>query len=236
MIPVSSRRKTKILPLMNLLLISFNLIVFLYELILPDRQLTQLLYTWGTVPNNILAGFADPVSSTGLTWAPLVTAQFLHAGWFHLIGNMLFLWVFGNSLEEALGMYFYLLFYVICGVMAGLVWVFVEGSSTRPAIGASGAISGILGAYLILFPWSRIRILLPAILLVIPIDVPALIVLGWWFVQQFFYGMAVLSTTASDGIAYWAHIGGFVAGLIFILPLIPLVRYRQYEERYYQSY
>jgi membrane associated rhomboid family serine protease len=236
MIPVASKNKTHTVPLMNLLLISFNLIVFLYELVLPDLQLARFILAWGTVPKNILAGLANPLASSWLTWLPLMTAQFLHGGWFHLIGNMLFLWVFGNSIEDALGMYVYLIFYLVCGIGADLVWIFFEGPSKLPAIGASGAISGILGAYLVLYPWSRIRILIPSILLIIPIEVPALMVLGWWFIQQFFYGMAVLSSTAGAGIAYWAHIGGFAVGMLLILPFVPWVRRQERQSSYYYPY
>jgi membrane associated rhomboid family serine protease len=220
---------------MNWLLIAANVLVFLYEISLPARALDRFIFTWGVVAQNVLAAYAHPFASgSWRTFETLITSQFIHSGWLHLLGNMLFLWIFGDNIEDVLGSLGYLFFYLLCGILAGLVQVFVMspflGTRAYPAIGASGAIAGVLGAYLILYPTARISVLLPFLILFLPIDLPAFIMIGWWFIQQFFYGVASLTPAAarSGGIAFWAHLGGFVSGLIFILPFVDRVRRRTY--------
>jgi membrane associated rhomboid family serine protease len=226
MIPISDANPTRRLPVMNVTLIAINVVAFLYELSLSTRQLDRLIATWGLEPGNILLAFAHPVQAPLSIWATLITSQFLHAGWAHIIGNMLFLWVFGDNIEDVLGHFGYLVFYLVSGVAAGIAQSVVSGPVNIPSIGASGAIAGVLGAYIVLYPLARISILFPIFILFWTIDIPAIIVIGWWFVQQFFYGIGVLSSSAADGIAFWAHIGGFMTGVIMILPFIGRVHRR----------
>ncbi|CAG0941890.1 Rhomboid protease GluP [Anaerolineae bacterium] len=216
----------------NALLIAINVLIFLYELTLPPLALSQLIFKWGVVPDVILPALAEPFNAPPNVWASLITSQFLHAGWFHLIGNMLFLWIFGDNIEDALGTFTYLVFYLAGGVIAGIVQSIVTGADGIPAIGASGAIAGVLGAYLVLYPLSQIKIIIPAILLFWSIRLPALIVIGWWFVQQFLNGIGSLGEAAVGGVAFWAHIGGFVFGALMVLPFIPRARRRQRRVRY----
>ncbi len=220
MIPISDASTTRRFPIINWTLIGINVVVFLYELSLSSRQLDHLISTWGAVPMNILFALSHPAQAPLQVWATLITAQFLHAGWLHIIGNMLFLWVFGDNIEGALGHITYAFFYLIGGVVAMIVQSIVSGPVNIPSIGASGAIAGVLGAYVVLYPWNRIRILIPIIFLFWTAEIPALFVIGWWFIQQFFYGMGVLSDAAAGGVAFWAHIGGFIAGMLMILPFV----------------
>lgn len=224
MIPIYDANPTRRRPVVNWLLILANVAVFLYELSLRSRQLDNLVVNWGVVPNNILYALTHPFAAPPQIWATLVTSQFLHAGWAHILGNMLFLWVFGDNIEDVLGHVGYLFFYLLGGIAAGLVQVLVSVPSTIPSIGASGAIAAVLGAYIVLYPWARVSILFPLVILFWTIQVPAIIVIGWWFIQQFFYGIGVLSSGAASGIAFWAHIGGFGAGMVMILPFIGRAR------------
>jgi membrane associated rhomboid family serine protease len=234
MIPISDRNPTRNFPLVNLLLISINIIVFLLELTMRTRVLDQFIMSWGAVPKNIWFAIAQPLQTPPTVWVTLVTSQFLHGGWAHIVGNMLYLWVFGDNIEEILGSFTYLFFYLASGIAAAMTHVIVEGPSPIPTIGASGAIAGVLGAYLLLYPTKSVSILIPLFFFFWTIDLPALVVIGWWFVQQFFYGVAALSSTAASGIAYWAHIGGFGAGLILILPFLGRARRRR-QPYYYNS-
>ncbi|MBI4789408.1 MAG: rhomboid family intramembrane serine protease [Chloroflexi bacterium] len=236
MIPIGDANPTRRLPITNWTLIAINVIVFIFEISLRPRQLDALIQTWGVIPGNVFLALADPIEAPLSIWATLVTSQFLHAGWAHIIGNMLFLWVFGDNIEEVLGHLGYLVFYLVSGIAAGIVQVVVSGPIPIPAIGASGAIAGVLGAYIVLYPWARISILFPLFILFWTIEVPAIIVIGWWFIQQFFYGVGVLSSAAASGIAIWAHIGGFVAGLVLILPFIGRARRRRRIPQYYSEW
>lgn len=239
MIPIGDTTPTRRVPLMNWLLIAANVAAFLYELTLPARALDRFLLAWGLVPQNVLVALANPAAPGVLrSLETLVTSQFIHGGWLHLLGNMLYLWIFGDNIEDVLGSFGYLFFYLVCGVLAGLAQVYVVspflGLSAPPMIGASGAIAGVLGAYLILYPTGRISVLLPFLILLLPIDLPAFLIIGWWFIQQFFYGIASLTPAAarSGGIAFWAHLGGFVSGIVLILPFVGRARRRVYRRRW----
>lgn len=220
MIPITDSNPTRRFPIVNLSLIAISIIVFISELSLPTRALDRFIATWGVIPSNIIFALANPFEVSPLVWLTLITSQFLHGGWAHIIGNMLFLWVFGDNIENALGHFSYLIFYLFAGIAAAFVQVLVMGPSRIPTIGASGAIAGVLGAYLILYPTARVGILVPVFFILWTIDLPALLVIGWWFVQQFFYGIGSLSSAAVGGVAFWAHIGGFIAGLGMIIPFI----------------
>jgi len=146
-------------------------------------------------------------------WSTLLTSMFLHGGWMHLGGNMLYLWIFGDNLERAMGSARYLAFYLICGIVAGLAHIAFSGGSAVPSVGASGAISGVLGGYLLLFPQNRVRVLTRGGIA----SVPALVVLGFWIVIQLFSQLgSIAQTSGGGGVAYMAHIGGFVAGLVLV--------------------
>ncbi len=236
MIPIGDNNPSRRTPIVNWTLIAINLLVFFYELTLRPRALQGLFYTWGVIPHDVLLLLSEPMSAPWDVWATLITSQFLHGGWAHIIGNLLFLWVFGDNIEDALGHLTYLGFYLVSGVAAAIVQSVVVGPAEIPTVGASGAIAGVLGAYLVLFPFARIRLLIPIFIIFWTIQLPALLVIGWWFVQQFFYGIGTLDEAAIGGVAFWAHIGGFVAGMIMILPFLGRARQRRRAPVYYTTY
>jgi membrane associated rhomboid family serine protease len=208
---------------------------------LAAQTITRLDYffdSWAVVPGQLTASLTgQPIRSTlaGVVSEPLeiltlVSSQFLHGGWSHLLGNMLFLWIFGNNVEDQLGRYKFLGFYLVCGILAGLAQWFFSMSSFVPSLGASGAIAGVMGAYIIRFPKAPIKTIVPPFFV---FDVPALMYLGIWFVQQAFYSFASLNTASNvgmqgGGVAYWAHAGGFVFGAI-LGPLLGLFRPAEYD-------
>jgi len=220
MLPLSDSVRTRRPPVVNLTLIALNVLVFLYELSLGPR-LDLLLDRYGIIPARIMAALADAPGANRWVLVTLITATFLHAGWLHLVGNMLFLWIFGDNVEDRLGHATYLFFYLTCGILANLAEAYALPGSTVPGIGASGAIAGVLGAYFITYPGATISVALPVFFLFSVVDVPALIMIGMWFISQFFSGVASLGAPQqSGGIAWWAHVGGFLAGmaLMTILP------------------
>lgn len=227
MLPVRDSPRTTRTPVVNLSLIGINVLMFLYELALGGR-LEAFLGRWGLVPSRISAVLSSAPGADHLALLTLVTAMFLHGGWLHVGGNMLFLWIFGDNVEDRLGHGMYLAFYLACGVVANLAQVASDPTSQVAAIGASGAIAGVLGAYLVTFPGARVSVVLPIFFLFWVFDVPALIVIGVWFIAQLFSGVAALAdiTARSGGIAWWAHVGGFLIGaaLMLILPQKPIVQ------------
>ncbi len=204
----------RLTPVVNYSLIAVNILVFLYQLTLPDTfrdpALAEFIFRWGAVPAEISAGndlFA------------LLSSQFLHGGWLHIAGNMLFLWVFGDNIEDTMGHASYLLFYLLCGVVAGLAQVVVDPASEIPLVGASGAISGVLGAYITLFPRGKIRTLIMLGFFPLVFLIPAWIQIGLWILLQFLNGFASLGVPTEEtggGVAYFAHIGGFLAGFVLV--------------------
>ena len=178
-----------------------------------EAALEDFISKWGVVPADLTAawGRGDYVSQQTAT---LITSQFLHGGWFHLLGNMLYLWIFGNNVEDRFGRVGFLVFYLAGGVLAGLSQVAIDPASTIPTIGASGAIAAVLGAYFVLFPRARVTSLVFLGFFYQLIDVPAIIVLGFWFVLQVIDGLASVGVTQTGGVAVFAHIGGFVAGAL----------------------
>ncbi len=212
-------------------LILINVIIFLFELSLGSG-LDSFIRNYGTVPREILTGQDVPPPGPYPLWIQLITSMFLHGGWLHIIGNMIYLWVFGDDVEYSLGHLPYLVFYLVVGIFANLVQVYFSGPTvTTPSIGASGAIAGVLGAYLVLFPMRPVRVIFP-VLLFFTARVSALIVLGFWFVLQFFNGITALSqgTANAAGVAVWAHIGGFAVGMFvgLLVRILAGTRQRSY--------
>ncbi|HEY1759931.1 MAG TPA: rhomboid family intramembrane serine protease [Bryobacteraceae bacterium] len=185
-------------------LIAVNVAIFLYQASLSPRALNEFVTQWGIVPDR-------------LNLASLVTSMFLHGGWLHILGNMLFLWVFGRNVEDLVGGIRYLILYLVCGIAAGVVQIIANPSSNLPTIGASGAIAGIMGAYLIRFPRSHIRSLFWLIFFT-TLDIPAAVLLLYWFAIQFVSGFMSLgeSDYSGGGVAWFAHVGGFIAGMLLV--------------------
>jgi membrane associated rhomboid family serine protease len=209
MIPLKDDNPTRTFPIINILLIVVNIVVFFYEASLSGHAQKAFILLNATVPARIPA-FLTGHAPFQLAFYPLFTSMFLHGGWMHLLGNMLFLYIFGDNVEDAFGHFGYLIFYLFCGIGSGLAHVLFNLNSTLPAIGASGAVSGVMGAYAVLFP--RARVLMLFIIFLIP--VPAVLVLGYWFVLQFLAGIGQLGASNAGGVAFWAHIGGFLIGLL----------------------
>ena len=217
MVPLRDDNPVSTTPVVTYGLIGLNIAVFLYQLGLPRVGLDRWFEAWALVPAQLSESFQGALEAPAYEWITLVSSQFLHGGFFHVGGNLLYLWVFGNNIEDQLGHLRFLIFYLGCGVLAGLTQWMVDPASTVPTVGASGAIAGVMGAYILRFPRAHIVTLIPLIIFFTTIRVPAIFFLGFWFVQQALFGLASLSSEASwsdGGVAYWAHSGGFVFGLI----------------------
>jgi membrane associated rhomboid family serine protease len=212
-IPLKDLNPSRTYPFVNITLILGNLVAFLYQLgiraSLSDRAYEAFFYPYSTVPDRF-PSFLLGHSGFEAAFLPLVTSMFLHSGFLHIAGNMLFLWIFGDNVEDFFGHFTYLLFYLVCGIGAGLLHVLFNLHSTVPAIGASGAISGVMGAYILLYPGARILTLV----FIFPIPVPAVIFLGIWYVLQFLAGISTIGMKVTGGVAVWAHVGGFLLGML----------------------
>lgn len=213
MIPIKDSSRTHRFPLVNISLILVNVIVFLWMVSLNQSETYNLAITSGLVPASFSSALAQ--KSFLAAFSPLVTYQFLHGGWIHLIGNMLYLWVFGDNIEDRLGHLFYLLFYLTVGATAGLIQVLFNPSSTVPIVGASGAVAGVLGAYLLSCPNARVLTIIPIFFFITLAEIRAVFFLLFWFILQLFNGIASIGLP-SVTVAWWAHIGGFMAGMLFI--------------------
>ncbi|WP_392530317.1 rhomboid family intramembrane serine protease [Nostoc sp. C117] len=221
MFPLYDENPARITPYFTYGLIGMNISVFIYEFLLPNAQLNQFFNQYAVIPQELTTNFSGE-------WTTLFTSQFLHGGWWHLISNMVFLWVFGNNIEDRLGHFKYLIFYLACGALAASCQWFIGMNSQIPSLGASGAISGVLGAYIIRFPHAKVMTLVFLGFFVTTIRIPALLIIGLFFVQNVISGLASLQTVANmsvetGGVAYWAHIGGFVFGVI-LAPVFGLFR------------
>jgi len=201
---VSVRRRV---PLVTICLIAINALVFLYQLLLPAGALDAFILQAGLVPA------ATANQPTLATVGDVLTSMFMHGGWSHILGNMLYLWIFGDNIEEGLGRVRYLLFYLLAGGAAALLQVLSRPGSNVPMIGASGAIAGVLGAYMVFYPRMRVRTLLTLGFWIRFVQLPALVVLGYWFLLQLLNGFTAIGTVGG-GVAWWAHIGGFLFGLV----------------------
>lgn len=228
MVPLRDDNPTTITPYITYALIAANILVFLLELSVSQApgELENFFYTWAVVPRQLSASFAGQAISGPPEWITLFSSQFLHGGFLHIAGNMLFLWIFGNNVEDRLGHIKYLIFYLACGALAALTQWFFSPNSAIPSLGASGAIAGVMGAYILRYPKASVLTLLPLGFFITTVRIPAFFFLGWWFIQQAFYGAASLNAPANigmegGGVAYWAHAGGFVFGAI-LGPLLGL--------------
>jgi membrane associated rhomboid family serine protease len=219
MIPLRDDNPTELRPYLTVAFIAACVIVFLYQVTLPGQAGQRFVFEFGFIPA-LFFGAATPSGWTpGLpAEATLFSSMFLHGGWMHLIGNMLYLWIFGNNVEDAVGHVKFVVFYLACGVAAALIQGFADPSSAMPMVGASGAIAGVLGAYLLLYPRAQVLVLIPLGFFIQILRIPAVFVLGFWFLLQFIsQAMTAAGGGQGGGVAYWAHIGGFVAGALLIL-------------------
>ncbi|MDJ0782776.1 MAG: rhomboid family intramembrane serine protease [Desulfosarcinaceae bacterium] len=221
MLPLGDKNPTRRLALVNILLIAANVTIYLYQRFYAPAGAADFIQRFGFVPH--LLSSLDQTGTAAAAWVPvtLVTGIFLHGGWFHLGSNMLFLWIFGDNVEDRLGHGRYLLFYLLCGILAALAHFCAHPGSTLPTIGASGAIAGVMGAYVFLFPKARIRTLVVVIIFIQIFHLPAWFLIGIWFVTQILSAATELATAQVAGIAWFAHIGGFVAGVLLLLALKP---------------
>jgi membrane associated rhomboid family serine protease len=209
MIPIRDINPTRRFAAATVLIIVLNVIVFVFEFVLPYDTLEAVVNTWGLVPNRL-------ASLEPLAFVTILTSMFLHSGPAHLLGNMLYLWIFGDNIEAAMGSLRFVVFYLLCGLGAALGQVVVSLRSTVPMVGASGAISGILGSYLVLYPRAEVETLVFLGYFVRFIRLPTVAVLGSWILLQLFSGVLSLGMQATGGVAWFAHIGGFVAGILLI--------------------
>jgi len=217
MIPLHDDNPTTLTPVVTIALIAICVLVFLWQLSLPPGAAERAIYSFGLIPA-VLLGKAQLPPEVAAVPAELsvVTSMFLHGGLLHLGGNMLYLWIFGNNVEDSMGHGRFVAFYLLCGLAAALMQAFQAPDSTVPMIGASGAIGGVLGGYIMLFPRARVLVLLPLVVFITVIRVPAVIVLGLWFALQFL--LSATTAGQAGGVAHWAHIGGFAAGALLIIP------------------
>jgi membrane associated rhomboid family serine protease len=203
MIPLRDVIPSRTTPYITVTIIALNAIAWFFELSMGERQLTEFLFVYGVVP-------------AAFSWPTLITSMFLHGSWSHVIGNMWYLWIFGDNVEDRLGHGRFIVFYLLCGIAAAMGQIAMDPSSELPTIGASGAIAGVMGAYFVLYPHSRVLTLIPWIFIQI-VEVPAIVLLGFWFLMQFLSAGAIAVTASSHGgggVAFAAHVAGFVVGML----------------------
>ncbi len=233
MIPIRDDQPRFSKPYITYALVTLNVVVFLFELSIgaqSHRTLNAFIYEFGVVPEHFAEALSGhiPLTNLGL-FIPILTSMFLHASWLHILGNMWVLWIFGDNIEDYLGHFQYLMFYLVCGFAASITHIFLNFGSDVPSVGASGAIAGVMGAYFLLYPRARVLTLVP-FLVFFTVWLPAWVVLGYWFLTQFVSGATTIafSSQTGGGIAFWAHVGGFVAGIV----MIKLFPQRAHRERY----
>jgi len=224
MIPVYDENPIKTFPYVTVVLLAVNIGVFVYELTLSPPALQELFETYGFTP---VTFFASPLAFGSIT--TLLTAMFLHGGWLHLGGNLLYLWIFGNNVEDRLGRKWFLALYLSGGLMATMTHALVYPESEIPLVGASGAIAALLGAYLVLYPKARVMTIIPIFFIVELASLPAAFVILMWFLLQLAQGVG--SIGVATGVAWWAHIGGFAAGVLAVAPLVLGVTHRRRKHR-----
>ena len=228
MIPIRDTIRARRFPVVNTFLILLNVLIFLFEASLGPRALDRFVFTFGMVPARFWL-------SVGLArWLPLFSSMFLHGSWFHLLSNMLALYIFGDNVEDRMGHFRYLVFYLLGGTLAGLAHLWAYPLSRVPTVGASGAIAAVLGAYLVLYPMARVITLVPVFFFVQIVEIPALFYLGLWFLSQLLNGTFALAvnTFQGGGVAWWAHIGGFLSGMALV-GVFARRRRSYYPDEYY---
>jgi membrane associated rhomboid family serine protease len=218
MIPLRDVIPSRTTPYITITIIVLNALAWFYEISMPQRELNAFIYTFGVVP----ASFSAPT---------LITSMFLHGGWMHVIGNMWYLWIFGDNVEDRVGHGRFIVFYLLCGIAAALGQIAIDPSSTLPTIGASGAIAGVMGAYFVLYPQSRVLTLIPLIIIWEVVELPAIVLLGFWFLMQLFSAgaIAVTASTGAGGVAFMAHVTGFIVGIVGVF----VFRKRQTPDQYW---
>lgn len=217
MIPLRDTVPSRTYPIVTVSLIVANLLIFFYELSLGAR-LNELVAEYGLIPLRFFVGGGEDGGLLSRFY-PFFSSMFLHGGWFHVGGNMLYLWIFGDNVEDRLGHLRYVVFYLLCGILAGLAQTVLYPRSMVPTIGASGAIAGVLGAYFLLYPTARVVTLVPIFFFLQVVEIPAFAFLFFWIFIQFLNGTATVTASAAEaggGVAWWAHIGGFVAGMLLV--------------------
>lgn len=235
MIPIRDDTPRFSTPYITYFIIGLNVLIFLFEWqigLQSQRHLNALIYDFGVVPRHFeRAVGSGAVFSLPVLLLTILTSMFLHGGWLHVIGNMWFLWIFGDNIEDYLGHFRYLFFYLVSGYAAAFTHILLNANSNLPTVGASGAIAGVMGAYFVLYPKARVLTLVPLIVFFTFWWIPAWVMLGYWFVVQFLMGAVTsIAVTSQDtgGVAVWAHVGGFVTGIV----LIKLMRERPHRYRY----
>jgi membrane associated rhomboid family serine protease len=224
MFPIRDTQPSYSKPYVTILLIVINMLIFLYEFSLSPYSRDHFIATYGMVPDEF-------------SFFTLLTSMFLHGGWMHVLGNMWFLWIFGDNIEDTLGHGKYLLFYIACGMIAGLAQFIVNPTSRVPTVGASGAIAGVMGAYIVKFPHSRIVSLVTILIFFTTVEVPAWLMLIYWFFIQAFQGVGSIGyshISRGGGVAYMAHVGGFIAGALLVLLMAQPPRYRRQPDYYWR--
>jgi membrane associated rhomboid family serine protease len=224
MFPLRDDQPLHSVSLSTFAIIALNVLVFLYQIQLDDYSLNEFIGHWG-----LTASFRS------FHLANVFTSMFIHGGWMHIIGNMMFLWCFGRSLEDAMGSGKFLIFYLLCGAAAAFTQSFLTWGSRAPMVGASGAIAGVMGAYLLKFPRARIQTLVVVIIFITRVEIPAVLILGYWFIVQLFSGAGSFgySQVSQGGTAYFAHIGGFIAGMVLVNVLGTQTRYYRQRDIYW---
>lgn len=213
MIPIRDTIRSRTAPVVTVALIVVNVMVFLHEIALGP-YIERFVYAYGLIPRRFVYWPGAPLDP--MRFLPLFTSMFWHGGWLHLIGNMVFLWVFGNNIEDVMGHGKFLIFYLLCGVVAAATQTFVSPHSLVPMVGASGAISGVLGAYILLYPNVRVHTLILLPFFITTVALPAWVMLGYWILIQVLSGLGSLSEIEKGGVAFFAHVGGFIAGLVLV--------------------
>ena len=215
MIPIKDENPKKNVPFINFIFIIANIVVYVYQP--ASEQMIRSFYnTYGLIPNNFMQALQGDWQQSLSILQPLFTSLFVHGGFMHLAGNMLFLWVFGDNIEYAVGHINYIFFYIFCGIAATLTQVFIEPNSIIPIVGASGAISGVMGAYVLKYPKNQVTTIFIIFIFIKIIKMPAIYLLGFWFLFQVLQGYFSLGQETLGGVAWFAHIGGFLSGIIFV--------------------
>ncbi|MCS7203808.1 MAG: rhomboid family intramembrane serine protease [Thermodesulfovibrio sp.] len=231
MIPLRDCLPRRYTPYITWLIIGLNTLVFIFELMLSEKKLQYLIYIFGIIPARYM--LVDTLPVDPFYYIPFLTSMFLHGGWFHLISNMWIMWIFADNVEDKMGSFRFLIFYILCGIGAGWIHCLVNPTSTIPTVGASGAISGVLGAYMLMFPRAKVITLVPILFFPFFFALPAIFYILLWFLIQLLSGFgSLLAPQNIGGVAWWAHIGGFLFGVILHRVFVIKRRLRIYTDQF----